>query len=113
MEVAQVNDVVALGKYEVAYKLNRPNAFLLPILTSFVPGIYDSVEARNHVTPEDPWAVKYIQFNTMGFGAYTLQSLKPGEEAIYVANPNYFRGKPSYDHVVYRAFRRFPIGRCC
>lgn len=103
MEVAQVNDVVAVGKYEVAYKLNRPNAFLLPILTSFVPGIYDSVEAKNHVTPEDPWAAKYIQFNTMGFGAYALQSLKPGEEAIYVANPNYFRGKPSYDRVVYRA----------
>jgi ABC-type transport system substrate-binding protein len=103
MEVARVNDVVAIGKYEVAYKLTSPNSFLLPILTSFVPGIYDSVEASKHVTPDDPWAAKYIQFNTLGFGAYTLQSLKPGEEAIYVANPNYFRGKPYYDRVVYRA----------
>lgn len=103
MNVAQVNDVVELGKYEVAYKLNGPNAFLLPILASFVPGIYDSTEAKKHATADDPWAAKYIQFNTMGYGAYTLQGLKPGEEAIYVANPNYFRGKPYYDRVVYRA----------
>jgi ABC-type transport system substrate-binding protein len=103
MSVAQVNDVVELGKYEVAYKLNIPNALLPPILTQFMPGIYDSVEAKKHATPDDPFATKFIQFNTMGFGPYTLQSLKPGEEAIYVANPNYFRGKPYYDRIVYRA----------
>ena len=103
MGVAQVKDVVAVSKYEVAYQLTGPNAFLMPILTSFVPGIYDSTEAKKHVTQEDPWATKYIQFNTIGFGAYQLQSLKPGEEAVYIANPNYFRGQPYYDRVVYRA----------
>ncbi len=103
MNVAQVEDVVADSKYGVTYKLKGPNAFLLPILTSFVPGIYDSVEAKKHATAEDPWAAKHIQFNTLGFGAYTLQTLKPGEEAIYIANPNYFLGKPHYDRIVYRA----------
>ena len=53
-------------------------------------------------TAEDPWALKWIDQNTAGFGAYHLQALKSGEEAVFIANPNYFAGKPYYDRVVYK-----------
>jgi ABC-type transport system substrate-binding protein len=101
--VAKVRDVVATSKYEVTYQLTSPSAFLFPILTLYAPGIYDSTEMKKHVTGDDPWALKYLDGATAGFGAYFLESLTPNEQAVFVANPNYFRGKPYFDRVIYRA----------
>ena len=103
MDVAKVREVVAVSRYEVEYRLNEPSAFLLPILTLYMPGIYDSTELRKHATTEDPWALRYMENRTAGFGAYHLDSITPGEQAVFVANPNYFLGRPHFTRVVYRA----------
>jgi ABC-type transport system substrate-binding protein len=68
-----------------------------------VPGIYDTTELKKHATADDPWALKWLQNHTAGFGAYHLESVSPGEQAVYVANPNYFRPAPYFDRVIYRA----------
>jgi ABC-type transport system substrate-binding protein len=103
MNVGKVRDVVATGRYEVEYRLHQPSAFLLPILTLYTPGIYDSTELKKRATAEDPWALRAMERGTFGFGAYHLESVTPGEQAVYVANPNYFRGPPHFSRVVYRA----------
>jgi len=103
MQVAKVTDVVAVSRYEVEYRLSAPSAFLFPILTLYAPGIYDSTELKKHVTAEDPWALRYMENKTAGFGAYHLESITPGEQATFVANPNYFQGAPYFRRVVYRA----------
>lgn len=103
MDVAKVVDVVAVSRHEVEYRLSAPSAFLLPILTLYAPGVYDSTELKKHATAEDPWALRYMENRTAGFGAYHLESITPGEQAVFTANPNYFQGAPYFRRVVYRA----------
>ena len=91
-----------IGKYEVKFILKAPNLIFLPMLTMYFPPMYDSVQAKKHVTADDPFAGKYIDQNTVGFGAYHLQSIKPGEQVVLTANPGYFRGKPYFERVIYR-----------
>jgi ABC-type transport system substrate-binding protein len=99
---ASVQDVEARSKYEVVFKLTAPNAFFLKALTLYTPSIYDVAVMKKHVTPEDPWALKFLDANTAGFGPYHLESVRANQEAIFVANPNYTFGKPYFDRVVYR-----------
>jgi ABC-type transport system substrate-binding protein len=97
------NGVSAKSRYEVDFALGAPSAIFLNAITLYVPGIYDSKVMKEHATSEDPWGLKYIETNTAGFGAYKLESLRAGEQAIFVANPNYFGDKPFFDRVVWRA----------
>ncbi|MBM3522463.1 MAG: ABC transporter substrate-binding protein [Alphaproteobacteria bacterium] len=97
------NGVKALSKYEVEFNLAAPSAIFLNALTLYVPGIYDTTEVKRHVTADDPWALKWIDQNVAAFGAYHMSELRPGEQAVFTANPNYFRDKPYFDRVVFRA----------
>ncbi|MGG5823153.1 ABC transporter substrate-binding protein [Falsiroseomonas sp. HW251] len=104
--IASVSNVVAvkaLSQREVEFTLNAPSSIFLSALTLYVPGIYDSAEVKKHATPDDPWALRWMETNTAGFGAYHLRSLRAGEQAEFVANPNYFGPRPHFDRVIYRA----------
>ncbi len=100
---ANVVGVKALSKREVEFTLSAPSSIFLSALTLYTPGIYDSTEMKKHATAEDPWALKWIEGATAGFGAYHVESVVSGQQATFVANPNYFRGKPFFERVVYRA----------
>ena len=101
--VANVTGVKALSPREVEFTLSAPSSIFLACLTLYTPSIYDSTEAKKHATAEDPWALKWMERNTAGYGAYHLESVTPGQQAIFVANPNYFRGAPFFQRVLYRA----------
>jgi ABC-type transport system substrate-binding protein len=101
--VSNVTGVAAKSKYEVDFTLGAPSAIFLSAITLYVPGIYDSTVLKEQATTEDPWGLKYLETNTAGFGAYKLESLRAGEQAIFVANPNYHWDKPFFDRVVWRA----------
>lgn len=101
--VSNVTEVKAKSRYEVEFTLSAPSAILLNTLTLYVPGIYDTTEVRKHVTADDPWALKWMETNTAGFGAYHMESVRPNEQAVFVANPNYFRPQPYFSRVIYRA----------
>ncbi len=101
--VANVTAVKALSPKEVEFTLSAPSSIFLACLTLYTPSIYDSTEAKKHATADDPWAINWMLTNTAGYGAYTVQSVRPGEEAVFVANPNYFRGAPYFGRVIYRA----------
>jgi ABC-type transport system substrate-binding protein len=100
--VTGVEAIEKLERYEVRFRLKAPSEIFLHALTNYVPGIYDSTETRRHATAEDPWALKWIDANTAGFGPYHLESVRQGEQAILVANPNYFGGAPHFKRIVYR-----------
>jgi ABC-type transport system substrate-binding protein len=91
-----------LSRYEVSFALKAPNQIFLPMLSLYLPMIIDSTEVKKHATPDDPWALKYIDQNLVGFGPYTMQSFKPGEQVVLAANKNYFRGAPYFERVIYR-----------
>lgn len=101
--VSNVTDVAAVSKYEVAFTLSAPSSIFLSALTLYTPSIYDSTEVRKHASTDDPWALKWMESATAGFGAYHAESVRPGEQATFIANPNYFRGKPFFERVIYRA----------
>jgi ABC-type transport system substrate-binding protein len=101
--VCNVTGVKAISPREVEFTLAAPSSILLSALTLYVPPIFDSTEVKKHATAEDPWGLRWMEANTAGFGAYHLQSIRAGEQAVFVANPNYFREKPHFDRVIYRA----------
>ncbi|MFN7131872.1 MAG: ABC transporter substrate-binding protein [Myxococcales bacterium] len=101
--VSNVTAVKAIGRYEVEFTLSAPSMILLAALTLYVPGIYDSTEVKKHATADDPWALRWMETNTAGFGAYHLESIRAGEQAVFVANRNYFREQPYFQRVIYRA----------
>lgn len=90
------------GDYEVTITMRAPSRILLPMLTMYFPTLHDKKQVLANATADDPWGLKYIDQNLVGFGAYTVDSIKPGEQVVLKANPNYFRGKPYYDRVIYR-----------
>jgi ABC-type transport system substrate-binding protein len=103
--IARVSNVIgvkAISDYEVEFTLSAPSSIFLKALTLYVPGIYDTTEVQKHATEDDPWALEWMQSNTAGFGAYHLDDLRPDDQAVYVANPNYFGGQPYFDRVIYK-----------
>ncbi len=101
--VANVTAVKALSQREVEFTLSAPSSIFLACLTLYVPGIYDSTEMKKHATAEDPWALKWLETNSAGYGPYHVESVRAGEQAVFIANPNYFRGQPNIQRVIYRA----------
>jgi peptide/nickel transport system substrate-binding protein len=101
--LSNIQTVEATGRYEVTYRLGGPSAIFFTNLTHYTQTAIDSTEAKRHATPADPFATEWLDRNTAGFGAYHMQSVTPNEQAIFVANPNYFRGKPFFERIIYRA----------
>ena len=92
------------GKYTFEIMLDVPNPILMIVQATPVPGavIFDSTEVKKHITKEDPWGKSWLVSNTASFGPYHAKSYTPGQQVEYVANPNYFRGKPAIDKILYR-----------
>lgn len=94
----------AVGKYTVEVNLTSANPLLPIVLATPVPGavIYDSTEVKKHVTGDDKWARKWLATNTASFGPYHAKEYTPGQQAVFVANPNYHGGKPSVEEIIYK-----------
>jgi peptide/nickel transport system substrate-binding protein len=100
---SNVESVEATGEHEVQFTVSAPSPILERALTLYVPSIYDSTEASQHATDDDPFATEWLAQNTAGFGPYHLESLEPDAQAVFVVNPNYYRLDPYFERVVYRA----------
>jgi len=65
-------------------------------------GILDAVEIKKHVTAEDPWAQRWLATNSASFGPYSVSKYTPGQEVVYDANPDYYRGAPKLKRIIFR-----------
>jgi ABC-type transport system substrate-binding protein len=101
-KIALLTKVKAISKYQVRFFVSSPSRLILPFLALGVPAIYDSTEMKKHATASDPWALGWLKSNFAGFGAYTVQSVTAGSQAVFVANPHYYRGAPFFKTVIWR-----------
>jgi peptide/nickel transport system substrate-binding protein len=88
--------------YTYQITLDQANPAARPVLALIDNAIIDSVEAKKHATDADPWADEYLKRNSLGTGPYYLSSLKPGQEFVLDAVPNYWRQPPFFKRIVYR-----------
>jgi len=65
-------------------------------------GIIDSVEIKKHVTPDDPWASRWLASHSASFAPYQVTKYAPGQEVIYESNKNYYRGAPKLTRIIFR-----------
>lgn len=96
------NPIEIIDKYTAKANAKAPNGLLATIWDDLFMGFIDSKEAKAHATSDDPWAAEYLPTHSAGFGAYTLESWDPGHEAVWVTNPNYFKGVPQIDRSIVR-----------
>jgi peptide/nickel transport system substrate-binding protein len=85
-------------------RLDKPTSMDFPIHTigPFTMGIYDSKEAKSHATESDPWATKWLASNTANYGPWKVERFDPGNEVVYVKNPNYWGKRGNIDRLVIR-----------
>ncbi|WP_198406646.1 ABC transporter substrate-binding protein [Paracoccus yeei] len=65
-------------------------------------GILDSDTMKEHLTPEYPWGQRWLATNSASFGPYKVTKYSPGQEIIYEANTDYYRGAPKLKKVIFR-----------
>ena len=91
-----------INDYTVRVNALNPNGLLGRIWDDLYFPFMDSTDAIAHATEEDPWATEYSTTNCAGFGAYTIETWTPGQEVVWVPNPNYWGPEPQIDRVIYR-----------
>jgi len=96
------NGVKVEGRYTVSITLDNPNPLLAKLQPNLFLPIYDSTKCREVATVDDPWARRFIENNSAGFGPYRLDQLQRGQQAVFKARPDYYLGKPSMETVILR-----------
>ncbi|MGY4374458.1 ABC-type transport system substrate-binding protein [Bradyrhizobium sp. i1.3.6] len=79
--------------------LPKPDKLALPNLATVYPLIINSKVAKEHATPDDPWATAWLKEHTAGSGAYVVETFKPGEQVILKRDETWNRGsanKPAF-----------------
>jgi peptide/nickel transport system substrate-binding protein len=89
------------GNYTVSINLDNPNPLLAKLQPNLFLPIYDSTKCKEVATADDPWARKFIENNSAGFGPYRLDRLQRGQQAVFKARPDYYLGKPAMDTVIF------------
>lgn len=91
-------------KDEKTFVINTttPTTLLPSVLENAALGIFDSVEAKKHATPDDPWAREWLKNNTASFGPYTVEKFDPGNEVTLKAHSGYWSGSPKIQTVTIR-----------
>lgn len=96
--------VEALDAHTVRFTLPTRNPIFLRIdAMKYYGGLFDSKAAKAHATPDDPWAKGYLATHTAGFDAYMVESYVKGQQVTLVANPHWYRGRPYYERIVWKA----------
>jgi peptide/nickel transport system substrate-binding protein len=91
-----------IDDYTVKVSIPNPSPLLDRIWINSDLGILDSAEVKKHLTTDDPWAARWLSTNTASFGPYQITKYTPGQEVVYEANPNYWRGPAKLTRVILR-----------
>ena len=85
----------------ISVTLDRPDRLALPNLGTVYAIMINSKLARQHATPEDPWAQQWLSEHEAGGGAYAVESFRPGEQVILRRNEDWANGpKPFFRRVI-------------
>jgi len=95
-----VEHMKIIDDYTISLTANRPNALLAHIQAMNCGGVLDSTEAKKHATADDPWATDYLSRNAPSYGPYYVTEWSSGNQAVFTANPNYWKGAPFFKKVI-------------
>jgi peptide/nickel transport system substrate-binding protein len=101
--IAGPESIKVVSPYKIRFELTAPSALFLKALTIHTAGVQDSTEIEKHVSAKDPYGAEWLNSNAAGFGPYRIAKFDPGSQVVYEANPNYWKGKPYFTKVVYKA----------
>jgi peptide/nickel transport system substrate-binding protein len=91
--------VQALDRYTVEFRLPQPTTILPHLLGVIVPTVFDSQEVQRHARVDDPWALAWLRRNGAGFGAYVVDDSSSKGGFRLQSNPRYWRGQVAYTRV--------------
>jgi peptide/nickel transport system substrate-binding protein len=80
---------VVVDARTITVTLPKPDRLALSNLATPLAPIFNSKLAKQHATPEDPWAQEWLKTNTAGSGAYTVEAFKPGEQVTLRRNDDW------------------------
>jgi peptide/nickel transport system substrate-binding protein len=102
LNITQEDQIQVEGRYVVSFHVPKPNPLLLKQMVNLSNPVYDSVKCEQVVTKDDPWAHKFLENNSAGFGPYVVSQLVRGQQAVFKARSDYYRGKPYMDTVIFK-----------
>ena len=102
LNITQEDQIQVEDRYVVSFHVPKPNPLLLKQMVNLSNPVYDSVKCKQVATKDDPWAHKFLENNTAGFGAYVVSQLVRGQQAVFKARSDYYRGKPYMDTVIFK-----------
>jgi peptide/nickel transport system substrate-binding protein len=91
-----------LDDYTVKVSVPQSSPLLERLWVNNDLGIIDAKAVKPHVTADDPWATRWLATNSASFAPYHVAKFTPGQEVVYQANPNYWRGAPKLERVIFR-----------
>jgi peptide/nickel transport system substrate-binding protein len=94
-DYASFANVEAVDPYTVKITLKTPVPSLLGLVANYHGGMIVSKKAAEALGED-------FRLKAIGTGPFMIDEYKPKESVTFVANPNYFRGKPKIDKIVYR-----------
>lgn len=92
-KVNMIESVTKVDEYTVKMVTNKPYPIFLRQLTYVSILDKETLEGKT-----DQW----VGLNPVGTGAYKFTSWKKGDSVKMSANSNYWRGKPSFDKVIFK-----------
>ena len=100
LNIKKPEQIKVEGKYIVSFAVPQPSPLLLKQIVNLSNPVYDQAKCKQMATKDDPWARKFLDNETAGFGSYTVAQLVRGQQAVFKARPDYYRGKPYMDTVI-------------
>jgi peptide/nickel transport system substrate-binding protein len=90
--LTKAEQFAVVDDHTVTVTLSQPDRLALADLGTPLAPIFNSKLAKQHATPEDPWAQEWLKTNSAGSGAYTVETFKPGEQLVLRRNENWASG---------------------
>jgi peptide/nickel transport system substrate-binding protein len=90
------------GPMAISFNVDKPNPLLLKQQCNLANPIYDSKKCKEVGGADDPWATKFLQNESAGFGPYRIGQLVRGQQAVFKAREDYWDKKPFMDTVIMR-----------
>lgn len=92
-----------VDEYTVAITMNQPiSELLMGAILGFqgVCSILDPAVVKEHSTPDDPLAAKWLADHSAGSGPFILKEWVRGDRIVLEAFPDYWGGKPLLDRII-------------
>lgn len=86
----------------VKVKIPNPSPLIAKLWVNSDLGILDSKVMQEKLTADDPWGQRFLATGSASFGPYVVTKYAPGQEVVYQANENYYRGVPKLKRIIFK-----------